>query len=131
MAYLLSRLQILAVPVLLGLSACQTIDDAPVANAQVTNSWNAEAAASSSWNAAPLARGNDASGRSGRLGGAPLLANTRGGQSTLIEGSGRFVGDPPTGAIGRPTDEVTDGVTLNLVNVPAPQAAKKIGRAHV
>jgi general secretion pathway protein D len=102
------------------------MDDAQVANAQVSNSWNSEAAASNSWNAAPLARGSDTSGRSSRLGGAPLLANTRGGQSTLIEGSGRFVGEPPTGAIGRPTDEVSDGVTLNLVNVPAPQAAKTV-----
>ena len=123
LAYLISRLRILAVPVLLGLSACQTMEDAQVANAQV---WNSEAAASNAWNAAPLARGSDATGRSSRLGGAPLLANTRGGQSTLIEGSGRFVGEPPTGAIGRSTDEIADGVTLNLVNVPAPQAAKTV-----
>lgn len=60
------------------------------------------------------------------MGGAPLLANTRGGQSTLIEGTGRFVGDTPTGAIGQTSDEVTDGVTINLVNVPAPQAAKTV-----
>jgi len=50
-----------------------------------------------------------------------LLANTRGGQSTVIEGSGRFVGEPPTGAINPSSDDVADGVTLNLVNVPAPQ----------
>ena len=126
LAYLLSRLRILAVPVLLGLSACQTIDDAQVANAPVTDTWNSQAPASNAWNAAPLVRGNDASGRSARPDGAPLLANTRGGQSTMIEGSGRFVGEPPTGAIGRANDEVTDGVTLNLVNVPAPQAAKTV-----
>jgi general secretion pathway protein D len=131
LAYLLSRLRILAVPVLLGLSACQTIDDAHVSNvlvenAPVSNSWTTDAPTSSSWNAAPLPRGGDGSGRANRLGGAPLLANTRGGQSTLIEGSGRFVGEPPTGAIGRTIDEVADGVTLNLVNVPAPQAAKTV-----
>ena len=106
LAYLLSRLRILAVPALLGLSACQTIDDAQVsnaavANAPVSNSGTTDASASNSWNAAPLARGSDRSGRAGRLGGAPLLANTRGGQSTMIEGSGRFVGEPPTGSIGR------------------------------
>ncbi len=106
-----SQLRCLLLPVALGLSACQTMDDMPVSN---------------SWNAAPLARASDVPSRPDRSGGAPLLANTRGGQSTLIEGSGRFVGDPPTGAIGRSSDDVTDGVTLNLVNVPAPQAAKTI-----
>jgi general secretion pathway protein D len=57
---------------------------------------------------------------------APLLANTRGGPSTVIEGSGRFVGEPPTGSISPSSEDVADGVTLNLVNVPAPQAAKTI-----
>jgi general secretion pathway protein D len=63
---------------------------------------------------------------SDRSGGALLLANNRGGQSTIIEGSGRFVGEPPTGAIDRPPEDAADGVTINLVNVPAPQAAKTI-----
>jgi general secretion pathway protein D len=64
--------------------------------------------------------------RPDRTGGAPLLGNTRGGDSTIIEGSGRFVGEPPTGSINPSSEDVTDGVTLNLVNVPAPQAAKTI-----
>src|SRR5581483_7489329 len=46
--------------------------------------------------------------------------------STFIEGSGRFVGEPATGSTNRPVEETADGVTLNLVNVPAPQAAKTI-----
>jgi general secretion pathway protein D len=106
-----SQLRILLLPLALGLSACQTFDDTPVTN---------------SWNAVPAARASSAQTRLDRTNGAPLLANTRGGEATLIEGSGRFVGEPPTGAIGRPADEVADGVTLNLVNVPAPQAAKTI-----
>jgi general secretion pathway protein D len=61
-----------------------------------------------------------------RMGGSPLLANTRGGNSTVIEGSGRFIGEPPTGATARSSEDVADGVTINLVNVPAPQAAKTI-----
>lgn len=117
MDYQISRFRIWLIPVVLGLSACQTIDDAPVSNA-----WNAVPAASP----APIVRTGTGQWRSDRMGGAPLLANTRGGQSTVIEGSGRFVGDAPTGAIGRSSDEVTDGVTINLVNVPAPQAAKTI-----
>lgn len=98
-------------PFALGLSACQTIDDAP---------------ASASWSSVPSTRGSEGQRRSDRINGAPLLANTRGGESTIIEGSGRFVGESTTGAIGRPSDDVTDGVILNLVNVPAPQAAKTI-----
>ncbi len=107
----ISQLRIWALPVALGLSACQTFDDAPVTD---------------SWNAVPAVRTSSAQARMDRTNGAPLLANTRGGDATLIEGSGRFVGEPPTGAIGRPSDEIADGVTLNLVNVPAPQAAKTV-----
>jgi general secretion pathway protein D len=109
----ISRFRILLVPFVLALSACQTIDDVPT---------------SSTWSSAPLpyTRTSDGQNRSDRSGGAALLANTRGGQATVIEGSGRFVGDPPTGAIGKPSEDVTDGVTLNLVNVPAPQAAKTV-----
>ena len=44
----------------------------------------------------------------------------------MIEGSGRFVGEPPTGSISRGPEDVADGVTINLVNVTAPQAAKSI-----
>jgi general secretion pathway protein D len=87
------------------------MDDGPVSN---------------TWESVPPARMSAAPSRADRTSGAPLLANARGGPSTVIEGSGRFVGDPPTGAINRPSEDVADGVTLNLVNVPAPQAAKTI-----
>ena len=113
MDYGISQLRIWMLPIVLSLSACQTIDDAP---------------ASATWSSAPVPvmRTSEGPGRSDRMSGAPLLANTRGGQSTVIEGSGRFVGEPPTGSIGRSSDDVADGVTINLVNVPAPQAAKSI-----
>jgi general secretion pathway protein D len=111
LAFRNSQLRILVLPLALALSACQTMDGAPV---------------SDTWNAVPAPRVSAGQSRPDRTGGAPLLANARGGPSTVIEGSGRFVGEPPTGSIGRPPDDVADGVTLNLVNVPAPQAAKTI-----
>ncbi|WP_296523880.1 secretin N-terminal domain-containing protein [Rhodoplanes sp.] len=46
-------------------------------------------------------------------------------QASVFEGSGRFVGEPPTGTTSS-ADAGADGVTVNLVNVSAPQAAKAI-----
>ena len=99
----------------LSLSACQTMDNQPVA---------------SEWSAVPRPTAEHAyaqpSPPTGPMGGSPLLASTRGGNSTVIEGSGRFIGEPPTGASARSSEDVIDGVTINLVNVPASQAAKTI-----
>jgi general secretion pathway protein D len=111
LVYRKSQFRILLLPFALGLSACQTVDDPP---------------ASATWSSAPLARASEPQRRTERAGGAALLANNGGGQSTIIEGSGRFVGEPPTGSTSKPSEDVADGVTLNLVNVPAPQAAKTI-----
>jgi general secretion pathway protein D len=71
------------------LSACQTTESQPVEPA---------------WGSAPVASaGGQAYARSARaasrFGGSPLLADTRGGNSTVIEGAGRFVGEPPTGSL--------------------------------
>lgn len=45
-------------------------------------------------------------------------------QTAYIEGTGRFIGEPPP----RPAKEANggDGITLNLVKVPTPQAAKTV-----
>jgi general secretion pathway protein D len=106
----------------LALSACQTTDEAFVATAQTPTP-------------APLARSDDAvvqrgarlpppSSAASRSGGTPLLDNSPKTKTTFLEGTGRFVGDPqPRQAA---PDATEDGVTLNLVNVPAPQAAKTI-----
>jgi general secretion pathway protein D len=46
-------------------------------------------------------------------------------KTSYMLGSGRFIGEPPT-AKPSPAEDVKDGVTVNLVNVPIPQAAKSI-----
>jgi general secretion pathway protein D len=106
----------------LALSACQTTDEAYVLSAESSAS-------------APFARADDVGVQRGaklpppsygtsRSGGTPLLDNSPKTKTTFLEGTGRFVGDPqPRQAA---PDAMEDGVTLNLVNVPAPQAAKTI-----
>jgi general secretion pathway protein D len=107
--------RVVAVCFALSLSACQTTDTQPVAM---------------EWSSVPRPAAEQGyvqpSLSTSRMGGSPLLANTRGGNSTVIEGSGRFVGEPATGSVSRSQEDVVDGVTINLVNVPAPQAAKTI-----
>jgi len=113
LVYPKSQLRILVLPLAMALSACQTTGDA----SSPIDSWNS---------ALPLWT-SSSQPRQDRTNGAPLLANARdGASSTFIEGSGRFVGEAPTGSINRSTEETADGVTINLVNVPAPQAAKTI-----
>src|SRR5205807_3259362 len=105
----------------LATSACQTTDDASVLSAD-------------SWSSAPLARADvragpklppPASGGSPRSAGTPLLDTSPKTKTTFLEGTGRFVGEPQAARPAAP-DPNEDGVTLNLVNVPAPQAAKTI-----
>ena len=58
--------------------------------------------------------------------GAPLLADRPVGSPTLLEGTGRFVGAPSPASQAAAADASGEGVTLNLVNVLAPQAAKTV-----
>jgi len=111
--------------VLLALSACQSTEDGPPS---VTNTWST----------APLTRadeslppprsrgGADMPRQAGRAPGMPLLDTGPRSKTTFVEGSGRFIGEAPAGATKPSGDPREDGVTLNLVNVPAPQAAKTI-----
>jgi general secretion pathway protein D len=103
----------------LAVSACQTTEEVPY---------------SDSWSPAPLARADDAVQRGAKLpppsagtaraGGTPLLDKSPKTKTTFLEGTGRFVGDPQPHQAA--PEAGTDGVTLNLVNMPAPQAAKTI-----
>ncbi len=101
----------------LTMSGCQTIDDEGSTN---------------TWNASPIARRGDEVPRRSSSGGTALLGNEPAGKSTIIEGTGRFIGEPSasdrlSAPEGRSAPEgAADNVTLNLVNVPAPQAAKTV-----
>src|SRR5262249_54393243 len=104
----------------LAVSACQTTDEALLA--------------ADPGSMAPLARADDAVQRGAKLpppsagvsrsGGTPLLDKTPKTKTTFLEGTGRFVGDPQPHQTAPETGD--DGVTLNLVNMSAPQAAKTI-----
>ena len=78
------------------------------------------------WSSAPLPRAADPRARTTGANGTLLLDNTARTKTTFLEGSGRFIGEPPVGAVRTGPEGTADGVTLNLVNVPAPQAAKTI-----
>jgi general secretion pathway protein D len=77
------------------------------------------------WSEARLARIDDGKARTNGANGTALLANNSRSKTVFLEGSGRFIGEPPVGTA-RPAADSGDAVTLNLVNVPAPQAAKTI-----
>jgi general secretion pathway protein D len=112
----------MALPVALALSACQTVEEGTSSFAWSTSAADAGSAA----HAQAAMRTPAGSARAGKLSGSPLLDDNRGGPATMVEGTGRFVGEPPTGAVSRGTEDVADGVTINLVGVPAPQAAKTV-----
>lgn len=90
-------------------SGCQT--DSGIAT---VNSWSF-----------PQAAPHDDRPRRPPQNGTSLRSNTYAGEPTFVEGTGRFIGTPVERATTQ--DAATeDGVTLNLVNVPAPQAAKAV-----
>jgi general secretion pathway protein D len=95
----------------LALSGCQTIEDLPVVN---------------TWRPAPLPRAEVSPSRPRATSGTPLVADRPAANPTIIEGTGRFVGAPSPPGQASATDGAGDGVTINLVNVPAPQAAKTV-----
>ncbi|MGJ4946765.1 type II secretion system secretin GspD [Bradyrhizobium sp. HKCCYLS20291] len=106
----------------MALSACQTMEEGTSSFAWSTSAADAGSAAQ----AQAAMRAPAGSARAGKISGSPLLDDNKGGPSTMVEGTGRFVGEPPTGAVSRGSEEVADGVTINLVGVPAPQAAKTV-----
>jgi general secretion pathway protein D len=93
-------------------SACQTVVD--------------DSATTNSWRPAPLPRADAGQTRPRNATATPLLADRPAASPTIIEGSGRFVGAPSPPGQASATDGAGDGVTINLVNVPAPQAAKTV-----
>ncbi|CCE00702.1 General secretion protein D [Bradyrhizobium sp. STM 3809] len=104
------------------LSACQTVEEGTSSFAWSTSAAEAGSAAQ----AQAAMRSPAGSARAGRISGSPLLDDNRGGPGTVMEGTGRFVGEPPTGGVPRGAEDVADGVTINLAGVPVPQAAKTV-----
>ncbi|WP_315787202.1 secretin N-terminal domain-containing protein, partial [Bradyrhizobium sp. SZCCHNR2011] len=112
----------MALPMVLALSACQTVEEGTSSFAWSTGAAEAGSAAQ----AQAAMRSPAGSARAGRISGSPLLDDNRGGPATVMAGTGRFVGEPPTGAVPRGAEDVADGVTINLAGVPVPQAAKTV-----
>jgi general secretion pathway protein D len=104
--------------VLLSISGCLTLEDGTTTPA-------ATFAATNSWERVPRARLDDGKNRKGL---APFAASADKplGETTYLEGTGRFVGEQRLHARSFAPEANEDPVTLNLVNVPAPQAAKTV-----
>lgn len=99
-----------ALPILMT-SACQTIEDSSVVN---------------TWTPALLRRVDAKQGPMGGVTGTSLGPDRLVSEPTVVKGTGRFVGERRSESEQHAGDQSEDGVTLNLVNVPAPQAAKTI-----
>lgn len=107
-----------AVIISLSLQGCQTLGVA------TTTEDDTAVSMLSSGDHGPRPRPDDDKARQSKA--ANASADARKDTTYLEEGSGRFVGDQPNRprpSVGAPGD---DGITLNLVNVPAPQAAKTV-----
>jgi general secretion pathway protein D len=99
---------------LLSVPACQTFEDGIAAPA-----------ASNSWERVPRARLDD--GKTRKIpSSVATSADTTRAETTYLEGTGRFVGDQPLRSRSFAPEANEDAVTLNLVNVPASQAAKTV-----
>jgi general secretion pathway protein D len=94
-------------------SGCQTFDGGVP---EVTNTWSRIA----------LPRQDDVKSSPGKAQGTPLVSGVERGKTTFMEGTGRFIGEHAAGPGEPDSEKGEDGVTLNLVNVPAPQAAKTV-----
>ncbi len=103
----------------LSVSGCVTFEDGAATPAMTTSP-----AVANSWDRAPRARLDDGKSRKGSAA-SSAFADTA-GETTYLEGTGRFVGEPPLRARAFAPTAKEELVTLNLVNVPVPQAAKTV-----
>jgi general secretion pathway protein D len=86
----------------------------------------AAAPATDAWSAPPRTRLDSNASYVYRNAGAPLLASKTVAEPSVSEGTGQFLGTSPVSATRARPDESGGGVTLNLVGVPIPQAAKTV-----
>jgi general secretion pathway protein D len=112
----LARCLLLVTSAAPALAACATMEDVPAANAQTSLLSSSHAASGANF---------DGSRRNVTNTGSALVDTAPSGKTTVLEGSGQFIGGHAS-AHRPPATTDGDDVTLNLVNVPAPQAAKTI-----
>jgi general secretion pathway protein D len=77
------------------------------------------------WNSVSRAHLDGGGGYGYRSGGVPLPGAKSAAEPTIIDGTGRFLGGKPSSTEAQ-ASETGNSVTLNLVGVPIPQAAKTV-----
>jgi general secretion pathway protein D len=120
-----SRCRIVVPAIVLAISGCQTTQQQDVAVNSTSNAPQVRSDASANGIATTAARNsNDLSARRSIDSAAPITGSAE-QKISFLNGTGRFIGDPPSTALG-PTDKSDSAVTLNLAGVSVPQAAKAV-----
>jgi general secretion pathway protein D len=119
-----SRCRMLIPAIVLAVSGCQTTQQQDVAVNSAPNAPQVRSDASTNGIGTTAARNSSDSSTRGSSDIAPIAGSTE-QKISFLNGTGRFIGDPPSTALS-PPDKSESTVTLNLVGVSVPQAAKAV-----
>jgi general secretion pathway protein D len=120
-----SRRRMLVPAIVLAISGCQTTQQQDVAVNSLPNAPQVRSDAPNNGFVGTAARNsNDASTRSLNDAATPIVGSAE-QKISFLNGTGRFIGDPPSTALS-PPDKSESTVTLNLAGVSVPQAAKAV-----